>query len=164
MSYRLAATKAYYDLVKRRVEEVNEERIAGMQPPAEYVNRRLIPAMDTCDNVASRFKDISRRIARATDLLRTRVDVTMEEQNRDLLESMDRRAKIQLRLQETVEGLSVVAISYYLTGLILYMAKGIKAFGIPINADIAAGVSFPIVLIAVWFGVKRLRHAITKDS
>ncbi|MBT4220201.1 MAG: DUF3422 family protein, partial [Rhodospirillaceae bacterium] len=82
-------------------------------------------------------------------------------QNRDLLESMDRRAKVQLRLQETVEGLSVVAISYYLLGLISYTAKSVKAAGVPINADITTGLSLPIVIGIIWFGLRRLRRALS---
>ncbi len=164
MSYRLAATRAYYDLVKRRVKNVMEERIPGIQPPAEFVNRRLHPAVATCFSVGERLDDVSRRIARASDLLRTRVDVAQEEQTRELLASMDRRAQMQIRLQQTVEGLSVVAISYYLTGLIAYMAKGIKAMGYGVNPDIAAGAAFPIVLVAVWFGIRRLRRAIMAEN
>src|SRR3546814_18423991 len=59
----------------------------------------------------------------ASNLLRTRVDIELEAQNRDVLMSMNRRARLQLRLQETVEGLSVVAISYYVVGLVGYAAK-----------------------------------------
>ena len=160
-SYRFGASRAYYALVRKRVEELREERIVGLQPSGEFLYRRLIPAMDTCESVAARQGDLARRIAQASDLLRTRVDVALEEQNRDLLESMDRRAQLQLRLQETVEGLSVVAISYYLVGLVVYLAKGLKAAGLPVDPAIAAGVAIPVVLGLVWLGVRRLRRAVT---
>jgi len=160
-NYRFSAARAYYALVRRRVEELREERIEGLQPPGEYLYRRLIPAMETCASVAERQAALSRRIAQASDMLRTRVDVALEAQNKDLLQSMDRRAQLQLRLQETVEGLSVVAISYYLIGLVAYAANSLKAAGLPINADISAGLALPIVLGLVWIGVRRLRRAVT---
>lgn len=164
ISYRMASTRAYYELVKRRVEDINEERIPGIQPPGEFVNRRLIPAMDTCFSVERRLSEISKRIIRATDLLRTRVDVTLEEQNRNLLSSMNRRARMQIRLQQTVEGLSVVAISYYLTGLTVYAAKGAHAAGVMVNADLVGGIAFPIILVSVWLAIRNVRRAIIKTD
>lgn len=169
-AYRFDATAAYYNLVQRRIEELREVRledvneVRGLQPTGEFVNRRLRPAMETVTSVAARRETLARRIARASDLLRTRVDVALEEQNRDLLTSMNRRAQLQLRLQETVEGLSVVAISYYLTGLVYYVLKSAKAAGVAIDPDLAAGFSLPVVIALVWLGVRRLRRAVTKRS
>lgn len=165
-AYRFDATAAYAGLVRRRIEELREVRlddvteVQGLQPTGEFVNRRLRPAMDTVSSVAARRESLARRIARASDLLRTRVDVALEEQNRDLLKSMNRRAQLQLRLQETVEGLSVVAISYYLTGLVSYVMKSAKAAGAPVDPDLAAGVALPLIVGLVWLGVRRLRRAI----
>ena len=88
------------------------------------------------------------------------MDIALEEKNRDLLNSMNRRAKLQLRLQETVEGLSVVAISYYLLGLVLYAAKGLKGAGLHVDPDVVALLALPIILGAVVLGIKRLRRAI----
>jgi uncharacterized membrane-anchored protein len=74
---------------------------------------------------------------------------------------MDRRASLQLRLQETVEGLSVVAISYYLVGIVSYVAKALKGAGLPIEPDLAVGLAVPVVLFLVWSGVKRIRQVVT---
>ncbi|NQV48768.1 MAG: DUF3422 domain-containing protein [Rhodospirillaceae bacterium] len=166
VNYRFTASSAYHALVTRRIKELREVRIEdisqvrGLQPPGEFVIRRLAPAMDTCRAAAERITTLSERIGRASALLRTRVDVALEEQNRDLLESMDRRARTQLRLQETVEGLSVVAISYYLLGMVNYAAKSVKAAGLPINSDMVTGLSLPIVIGVIWFGIRRLRRAL----
>lgn len=160
---RLSAAKAYYAIVNQRIAELREARIQGVQTIAEFMDRRLAPAMKTCDSVAERQQILTRRTSRAGDLLRTRVDIALEEKNRDLLRSMDRRAQVQLRLQETVEGLSVVAISYYLLGLVGYAAKGAKAAGLPVNADAAVLLALPAVVALVWVGVRRLRRAIGQD-
>jgi len=169
-NYRFTAARAYHTLVNRRIEDLREIRIndlnliRGLQPPGEFVTRRLTPAMDTCRSASARLDTLSRRVGRASDLLRTRVDVVLEEQNRDLLESMDKRAKLQLRLQETVEGLSVVAISYYLLGLIAYAAKSAKALGLHINTDIATGLTLPIIVGLVWYAMRRFRRKLTKEQ
>ncbi len=170
INYRFTATRAYHALVNRRIEDLREVRIddisqiQGLQPPGEFVTRRLAPAMETCRSTSERLDTLSRRIGRASDLLRTRVDVALEEQNRDLLESMDRRARLQLRLQETVEGLSVVAISYYLLGLVSYAAKGAKGAGLPVNAEIATAVALPFVVAVVWYGMRRIHHKLGKSD
>ncbi|BAE52959.1 DUF3422 family protein [Paramagnetospirillum magneticum] len=160
-SFRMSAAKAYYAIVCRRIEELREDRIPGLQTFAEFVDRRLGPAMKTCESVSERQQLLATRVSRAGDLLRTRVDIALEEKNRDLLNSMNRRAELQLRLQETVEGLSVVAISYYLLGLIGYLAKGLKSVGLPVDYDLAGLIGLPVVAAAVWLGVRRLRKALS---
>jgi uncharacterized membrane-anchored protein len=159
-AYRFGAARAYYALVRRRVEELREKRIEGTQTIGEFMERRLSPAMRTCEAVAERIDRLSTRVARASDLLRTRVDIEVEAQNQKLLTSMDRRARLQLRLQQTVEGLSVVAISYYLVGLVAYLAKAAKSRGLPVDADLVAGLAVPAVLLVVWLGVKRIRRMV----
>ncbi|MFQ5764307.1 MAG: DUF3422 family protein, partial [Rhodospirillales bacterium] len=161
ISYRFSAAEAYYELVKRRIEALREERIVGLQSAGEFIERRLEPAMETVENVAERQQTLSARISRASDLLRTRVDVALEGQNRDLLRSMDRRARVQLRLQATVEGLSVVAVSYYLLSLVSYLAKGAKALGSTVDPFIVVAITFPFVVAAVWASVRRVRRSIT---
>lgn len=157
-SYRFSAATAYYDLILQRLAELREERITGVQMLHEFMQRRLAPAMQTCKSVEQRIQALATRIARASNLLRTRVDVSMEGQTKDLLRSMDRRAHLQLRMQETVEGLSVVVLSYYLLGLVGYGLKGLKSAGIGVNVELGTGVAIPAVLIAVFFGVRRLKR------
>lgn len=160
--YRFGAARAYRALVQRSIDELREERIAGSQTYQEFMDRRFGPAMRTVEAMAERAEALGRRINRASGLLRTRVDIALEENNRDLLASMNRRADMQLRLQETVEGLSVVAISYYLWSLVAYLLKGAKGAGLPINPDVAALIAIPAVVALVWVGVKRLKKAVGK--
>ncbi len=163
-AYRFSASRAYFDLVERRVAELREERLDNLQPFGEFIYRRLGPAMATRDSVADRQMALSEGVARASNLLRTRVDVALEEQNRDLLRSMDRRARLQLRLQETVEGLSVAAISYYVLSLVVYMARGLKSLKLPIDPYLTALVALPFVVLGVWAGVRRMRRKLTNRS
>jgi len=156
-TYRFSAAAAYYALIERRIAELREERIEGLQTIGEFMERRMAPAMRSCEVIATRQDRLADRIARVTSMLRTRVEIAVEEQSRNLLRSMDRRAKLQLRLQETVEGLSVAAISYYLVGLIGYVAKGVSAAGTALPVDLIVGLSIPVVILMVWMGVRRAR-------
>lgn len=162
-NYRFGAARAYYALVAHRLGELREARLAGLQTAGEFMERRLAPAMRSCESVAERLESLSVRIARAAQLLRTRVEVALEEQNRDLLDSMNRRAQLQLRLQQTVEGLSVAAISYYVVGLVGYAAKAIERAGLPLDAELAQGLAIPIVVLFVFLGVRRIRRALRHD-
>ena len=160
-SYRFGASRAYYNLVERRIDELRESRLPNTQTLREFTERRLAPAMRTIASVCERQDSLATRIARAANLLRTRVDVALEHQNRDLLHSMDRRADLQLRLQETVEGLSVVVLSYYLVGLVSYTAKALSKLGLPLNPDLMTGLAIPMVVGVVAVGMRRLKQRLS---
>ena len=161
--YRFGAAAAYYRLVRQRIGELRESRLPRVQMIEEFMDRRLAPAMATCESVANRQDELSARVARASQLLRTRVDIALERQNQDLLTSMNRRARLQLRLQQTVEGLSVAAITYYAAGLVGYLAKAGRALGVPVDGDIAVGVSIPLIALGLWLGLRRLRRSLGHD-
>jgi uncharacterized membrane-anchored protein len=156
-SFRFGASRAYYDLTMRRISELREERLIGVQTIEEFLDRRLAPAMATCSSVEKRLLDLSERVARASDLLRTRVDIEREQQNQALLESMNHRARMQLRLQQTVEGLSIAAITYYVVGLVGYAAKALKETGVHLSVEIVMGASIPFVVLGIWLAVRRVR-------
>ncbi|MES2324423.1 MAG: DUF3422 domain-containing protein [Pseudomonadota bacterium] len=162
-SYRFAASKAYYRLVQARIEELRETRIPGVPTVREFMDRRLAPAMNTCESIVRRQEALAERIGRTNDLLRTRVGIVQEQQNRRILESLNTRAAQQLRLQQAVEGLSVVAISYYSIGLVSYAAKALKVAGYPVNPDIATGIMIPVMVAAVWLGLRRMHHQVVKN-
>jgi len=163
--YRFTAASAYYALVQSRIRELREQRIPGLQTFDEFVGRRLSPAINTCQTVAERQASLSDKVAQATQLLSTRVDIDRQTQNQSLLESMDRRAKMQLMLQQTVEGLSVAAISYYLVSLIGYAAEGaFQGLGVSASAEIVTALSIPVVVLAVWSVARRARKAIGRSQ
>jgi uncharacterized membrane-anchored protein len=160
--YRFGATRAYHDLVNGRIAELRERRLPGTQTIREFMQRRLDPAIATCDSTARRLLELSERVARASSLLSTRVGVARERQNQELLASMNRRARLQLRLQETVEGLSVVAITYYAVGLVGYGAKALGALGVRVDPALAMGIAIPVVAVLAALGARYVRRSIAR--
>ena len=156
--YRFSATQAYNTLVGQRLAELREKPIPGTQTLGEFMQRRLSPAIATVAATAQRLASLSERVNRTSALLRTRVEIATEMQNQALLEKLTRGQELQLRLQSTVEGLSIAAISYYVISLLLYGGKAAKAAGAPINPEIAAGALIPLVLWFVWRNIRRI-HA-----
>jgi uncharacterized membrane-anchored protein len=161
--FRFAAASAYHQLVGRRVEDLREVRIQGIQTLGEFIKRRLEPAINTCQSTSNRFSSLSERIGNASQLLRTRVDIVIERQNQGLLASMALRAKMQFRMQQTVEGISIVAITYYAAGLIGSVAKAGHAAGWPVNPEITVGISIPFIMVAIALGLKRV-HKIIENT
>ncbi|MCU0817269.1 MAG: DUF3422 domain-containing protein [Cypionkella sp.] len=156
-TFRFGATAAYEAIVTQRISVMREQRLEGRQTFAEFMMRRYDPAMRTVKSAEARLKAMADRATRAAELLRTRVDVERSAQNQMLLESMDRRADLQLRLQRTVEGLSVVAISYYAVSLAGYVAYPL-ANALGLSKEMTMVGLTPLVILAVWLMVRRLRH------
>ena len=157
VSFRFGATAAYEAIVNQRIEALREIRIQGRQTFGEFMMRRYDPAMRTVKSAEARLRSMAERAQRAAELLRTRVDVERSAQNQKLLESMDKRADLQLRLQRTVEGLSVVAISYYAVNLATYALYPF-AERLSISKGVATAVATPVVILLVWAAVRRIRR------
>lgn len=155
--YRYSAAQAYWDLVGNRLGDLREARLGGVPTIAEFLSRRLDPAMATVTAMARRQQELSGRVARASELLRTRVDIAREEQNQSLLAAMDRRGKLSLHMQQTVEGLSVAALTYYGVGLVGYLTKPLKTWWPDFNPEWAMAAAVPVLALLVWRGVHRVR-------
>lgn len=150
ISYRFSATNAYYDLVCSRLEQLKETDIEGIEQINEFVTRRLSPGIRTCQALSVRLDELTRRIARASSLLRTRVDLTIEQQNQQLLSAINQRGEVQLRLQQMVEGVSIAAMAYYLMGLLDYMLDAVNISGFHLNKVLVKGFAVPILLCLTW--------------
>ena len=157
VSFRFGATAAYEAIVNQRIEVLREIRIQGRQTFGEFMMRRYDPAMRTVKSAEARLRSMAERAQRAAELLRTRVDVERSAQNQKLLESMDKRADLQLRLQRTVEGLSVVAISYYAVNLAIYAAYPLTD-RLNISKGMATAIVTPLVILLVWAAMRRIRR------
>lgn len=161
-AYRFAATQAYNKLVMQRIAELRETATHGTQTIGEFMQRRLSPAISTVEAAAQRLSYLSARVSRTSSLLRTRVDILAETQNQQLLEKLTRGQELQLRLQSTVEGLSIAAISYYVISLLLYITKAGAAAGLPIHPELATGLMIPPVLWVVWRTTRRIHDKFFK--
>ena len=160
-SYRFGASRAYAEIVRQRLDGLRERPVEGHSTWAQFLWRRMAPAMRTCQAVEDRQTGLAEKLARSANLLRTRVDIELQSQNRDLLSAMNRRTRLQLRLQQTVEGLSVAAISYYVVGLVGYVAKGAKDVGVAVSPELAMAVAVPIAVLGLAFLVRRVRRSHT---
>jgi uncharacterized membrane-anchored protein len=156
--YRFGASRAYNEIVQLRLATVGERRVENLPTWSSFLARRMQPAMRTCVTTEERQANLSEKLARAANLLRTRVDVELERQNRDLLKSMNERTRLQLRLQTTVEGLSVGAVSYYVVGLFGYLMKGLQDEGVPVNVTLATALFVPVAVLSIWWVVRRIRR------
>ena len=156
--FRFGASRAYNEIVQLRLQTIGERKVEGFPTWSSFLARRMAPAMRTCVTTEERQTTLSEKLARAANLLRTRVDVEIERQNRDLLKSMNERTRLQLRLQTTVEGLSVAAVSYYVVGLFGYLVKGLHDEGVPVDISLATALFVPVAVLAIWFVVRRIRR------
>jgi uncharacterized membrane-anchored protein len=162
--FRFNASNAYHDLVRDRVASLREEQIDGLQTIAEFMERRLAPAMRTCNTVETRERAVIARIARAGQMLNTRIEVAAEASSAALLHSMNHRADMALRLQRTVEGLSVAAIAYYSLALLAYPVKALEHVWAGFDTTLAMALLAPVVAVLVWLALRSVRRRIDKTS
>lgn len=160
--YRFDAAKAYYQMVESRFEELQESEVNQLQTISDFIDRRLSPAIRTVRAAKRRLDDLSGRVGRATDFIRTRIDMSIEKQNQNLLKSMDRRAKMQFRLQQTVESLSVVVLTFYVLSLLSLALRGVPEFGYGLSSDLIVALMIPVVLGIVWYFTRRVKKKITQ--
>lgn len=160
--FRFGASRAYEEIVNLRLKTIGERPVPGFPTFAQFLARRMQPAMRTCQGIEQRQANLSVKLTSAANLLRTRVDVELEQQNRDLLTSMNARARMQLRLQQTVEGLSVAAITYYVVSLFHHVLEGLhgrlEEAGWPVDVGTATALAVPVVAFFIWLGVRRVRR------
>ncbi|MDO5604127.1 MAG: DUF3422 family protein [Paracoccus sp. (in: a-proteobacteria)] len=155
--YRFSASRSYYEIVEERLAELDEAPAPGCTSWRNFLHRRLAPMMRTCRSVEKRLADLSQKVGDAVALLSSWIDVQLEHQNSDLLKTMNDRARMQLRLQQTVEGLSVAAVSYYITSLLGYFIRGIPGLDEVIEPYFAVTLMIPFVVLLIWWTVRRIR-------
>ena len=157
---RFSASSAYFELVDKRIDDIAESRLAGLQTIREFMDRRLSPARSTCQWATRRQDALSQRVSRISNLLRTRVEIEQQQSSQALLGAMNQRQGLQLKLQSTVEGLSVAAITYYISGLVYYTARGAQTIGWPLTAETTTALAVPAVVLLVWLSLRRLHNKV----
>lgn len=159
-TYRFAAAGAYSAIVEDRLRALHEKPYGDHPMAGRFLLTRLTPAMRTCNSMQGALKGLAERFSRASDLIRTRIDLELAVQNNTLLQALNQRTRLQMRLQQTVEGLSIAAISYYIAGLLGYGAKGLKEFGV-LHTDpaIAVAGALPFIVLGVGWTIYRIRRS-----
>ena len=157
-NFRFSASEAYFNLTESRLDMLREQKIPTIRTLKQFHARRFIPAFNTCMSVVKRKENLSKRISRTSELLHLRLQLSLETQNQQLLASMDKRSEIQLRLQQTVEGLSVIAMTYYSMSLIELLLKPVVMENyLPISQGMALAVITPVVFFGAIFLTLRIR-------
>lgn len=162
--YRLSASGAYAQIAMDRLESLCVRPHEGYQDLTEFTERRLVPGMRTCESFVERLRRLSERSGDAIALLNTRIDTRIKAQNLDLLRSMESSFNLQLRLQNLVEALSVIAASYYFIGLVAYVLKGAAAFPDGDRIDLALAIATPIVVLAMYLLVGQIRKRVIGET
>lgn len=163
-SYRLAATAAYLNILTSRLVRMQMTSLPGFQGVQGFLDRRMAPAMQSCSAFSERLTSLSRRISRAGELLRTQTELVIQRQNRDLLQSMDDRAKQQLRLQQMVERLSIAAVTYYGVGLVGYVAVSLPIAEWGLSLVYIKALSVPVIAVTIWFAIRRVKGEVRRLS
>lgn len=113
----------------------------------------------------TRIDGIRREMVDLITILRTKIDLTLQEQNLELQRSMDKTAKTQMIMQHTVEGLSVIILSYYTVHLAEFIFESLEASHIiNISLSTAKGIFVPVAIVLSWFLTFRARRLIKKHS
>jgi uncharacterized membrane-anchored protein len=160
----MSATAAYARIVASRLAQLDADPIAGFQSLTEFNDRRFEPAIHTCAALTARMALLSARAAQSTALLRTRIETHIENQNARLLASMENSARMQLRLQHLVEGLSSVVIGYYLLGLIGYPLKAAEHQWPAVPATLILGLLAPIVVGVLVISMRTAQRRLVSDD
>lgn len=160
---RFTASAAYFELVDKRLRDLSEQSLGDLQTFGEFIERRLSPARSTCEWAARRQGALSQRVSRISHLLSTRVDIEQQQSSEANLIALNRRQSMQLHLQSTVEGLSVAAITYYVAGLVAYLAKAANKLGYPISPELASACSIPVAGLVIWSVGRRLHRIVARE-
>jgi len=154
---RFSATEAYAQLVFERIAELREAHVQGCQRLGIFIERRFKPGVRYCSATQQRLEHLSVSVANLGELLQARVQVEVEEQNSSILQSLNARATTQIKIQKAVEGLSIIAISYYLLSLFKLVYEGLHQLGIGLTPREASIYLAPLVAITLGAIAYRIR-------
>ncbi|MCW5720210.1 MAG: DUF3422 domain-containing protein [Devosia sp.] len=158
LGYRFAAGRAYGDVLSARLEGLRESGTNKGSTLTHFIGNRVLPGLATCAAIEQRLAVLSGKIERAIGLLDVRIGVDMQVQNAALLDNIAKTARSQFLLQRTVEGLSTIAISYYLLGILSYLMAGPLAH-LHWDKTMTLSAAVPFVMLAVWLMARSVRRA-----
>jgi len=158
LGYRFAAGHAYGDILRMRLAGLREVGTTRGSTLTQYIGNRVDPGLATCAALEKRLAVLADKIERAIGLLNVRIGVDMQLQNAALLEGIAQTGRSQFLLQRTVEGLSTIAISYYLLGILSYAFAG-PLHELHWDKTMALSIAAPFVVLAVWLMARSVRRA-----
>lgn len=156
---RFSATAAYAQIVFERIGELRESHVGGSQRLGVFIERRFKPSVRYCAATEQRLDRLAGGIANLGELLQAKAQVEVEEQNSKILESLNARSNTQLKIQKAVEGFSLIAISYYLIGLLKMTLEGLGALGSPLSGKVLFALLAPLFLLTLVLMARRLKRA-----
>jgi uncharacterized membrane-anchored protein len=159
MRYQFSAADSYYAIFEERLRWLREQTGEGYQTLEEFLTARVAPAVRNYRNFVSRADTLAGQLTSMGNMLRTRVNLSMERQSLATMRAMDRRFELQLNLQFTVEGLSVIVLSYYATALASYGFKALDVlWHLPGKPDLWAAATIPLWLGLAWGFTRRVKR------
>ena len=175
MRFRLSASVPYDRIIRSNLVSLQEHTIPGCRQISEYVDGKTIGVADGYQQLVKRINALVNDFQGSIAVIRTKVELqlqdqnlALQDQNLQLLRSMDKTTRSQAILQRTVEGLSVIVISYYLSGLGSYVFKALEELGWISSASVASGVFVPITLglsiLLILIGRKMIYKKLVRES
>ncbi|MND89287.1 hypothetical protein D3C76_331810 [compost metagenome] len=156
---RFSAAEAYAQIVFERIAELRETHVGDCQRLGVFIERRFKPTVRYCSATNHRLERLSDSVANLGELLQARVQVEVEEQNMEILHSLHTRATTQIKIQKAVEGLSIIAITYYLLSLFKFLYGGLHTLGVDWSPKQASLYLAPLALLVIGSIAWRIRKA-----
>jgi uncharacterized membrane-anchored protein len=146
LHFELSASVPYDKIVHRTLAALDERPLPLYRPMSDYILSGVTGVAEGYQQLLKRIDTLRSGFEGIISIIRARVDLMLQSQNLTLLVSVDKTTKSQAILQHTVEGLSVIVIAYYLSGLMGYIFKGLQEMGWLRNAHIASALFVPLAI------------------
>jgi len=165
LHFELSASVPYDKIVHSTLASLGEKTLESYRPLSDYVLSGVTGVAEGYQQLLKRIDTLRSGFEGIIGIIRTRVDLIVEAQNLTLLKSVDQTTKSQVILQHTVEGLSVIVIAYYLSGLAGYVFKGLSEVGWLTNYNLASAIFVPVAIglafVVTTFSRKYLHKKLT---
>ena len=161
LHFELSASVPYDKILHSTLSSAVEKPLESYRPLSDYVLSGITGVAEGYQQLLRRIDTLRGGFEGIISIIRTRVDLIVEAQNLALLQSVDKTTKNQVILQHTVEGLSVIVIAYYLSGLAGYIFKGLSELGWLTNYNLASAIFVPVAIgiaFAITVVSKKILH------
>ncbi len=152
-------TGSRIELIRNILKEWGEMPIEGRSSLNRFYLSATVSLGDDYQRLSRRIDGLRREMIDLMTNLRTKVDLNIQEQSLELQKSVDETTKTQVKLQRTVEGLSVIIISYYIVSLAKFVFEGIKSAGIiNVSSTLLTALFVPIAIIISFLLTKEVKE------